>query len=171
MDDRIKKIADHYGFEAQSRQLMEEMGELAQAVNKLWRFDQGYIDGDRYALVENVAKEIADVNIMAYQIAYLTNCENLAKDLIDQILDDMVTKISKPEKMVTVIGGIHGIHYHKEYKTYYWRVESDDEFKPGDLAVVYARNRIECVLVMEVKDVPVSVAKQYSKAVAKVVFK
>lgn len=110
MDDRIKKIADHYGFEAQSRQLMEEMGELAQAVNKLWRFDQGYIDGDRNVLVSNVAKEVADVMIMTTQVAYLTNCNKLADDIIDGVLDKKVGEIkAMPEKMVTVIVGTHDI--------------------------------------------------------------
>ena len=34
MDNRIKTIADHYGYEAQSRQCMEECAELIQAINK-----------------------------------------------------------------------------------------------------------------------------------------
>lgn len=35
----IRYIADHYGYEAQSRQLIEEMAELTQAINKMWRID------------------------------------------------------------------------------------------------------------------------------------
>ena len=37
MIEEIHKIADYYGYEAQSRQLIEEMAELTQALNKLWR--------------------------------------------------------------------------------------------------------------------------------------
>lgn len=171
MDDRIKKIADHYGFEAQSRQLMEEMGELAQAVNKLWRFDQGYIDGDRYTLVGNVAKEVADVMIMTTQVAYLTNCNKLADDIIDGVLDKKVGEIkAMPEKMVTVIGGVHGIHYDRKYKTYYWQADCDDGFAPGDLAIVNTQNGIERVLVLDVKEMPENVAKQYNTVVGKVAF-
>lgn len=36
-DEKIKKIARHYGYEAQSRQCIEEMAELTQAINKYWR--------------------------------------------------------------------------------------------------------------------------------------
>ena len=35
--EKIKIIAEHYGYEAQSRQCIEEMAELMQAINKLWR--------------------------------------------------------------------------------------------------------------------------------------
>lgn len=34
-EDKIKKIARHYGYEAQSRQCIEEMAELTQAIKKL----------------------------------------------------------------------------------------------------------------------------------------
>mgnify|MGYP005829319167 FL=1 len=36
-EEKIKIIARYYGYEAQSRQLIEEMAELTQAINKLWR--------------------------------------------------------------------------------------------------------------------------------------
>lgn len=36
-NEAIKKIADTYGYDAQSRQLIEEMAELTQAINKHWR--------------------------------------------------------------------------------------------------------------------------------------
>lgn len=32
-EEKIKKIARHYGYEAQSRQCIEEMAELAQAIS------------------------------------------------------------------------------------------------------------------------------------------
>lgn len=42
MDNRekIAKIADTYGYDAQSRQCIEEMAELTQAINKLWRAER-----------------------------------------------------------------------------------------------------------------------------------
>lgn len=75
--DSIKWIADHYGYEAQSRQLIEEMAELTQAINKLWRkrgkgqstdksWDDVYI---------SIYEEIADVEIMLQQIKHLLQCE------------------------------------------------------------------------------------------------
>lgn len=35
--EKIQKIADTYGYDAQSRQCIEEMAELTQAINKFWR--------------------------------------------------------------------------------------------------------------------------------------
>ena len=35
-NEAIKKIADTYGYDAQSRQLFEEMAELTVAINKNW---------------------------------------------------------------------------------------------------------------------------------------
>ena len=34
---KIRKIAQTYGYDAQSRQCIEEMAELMQAINKFWR--------------------------------------------------------------------------------------------------------------------------------------
>ena len=36
---KIQKIADAYGYDVQSRQCIEEMAELTQAINKFWRKD------------------------------------------------------------------------------------------------------------------------------------
>ena len=36
-EQKIQYIADHYGYEPQSRQLIEEMAELTVALNKAWR--------------------------------------------------------------------------------------------------------------------------------------
>lgn len=169
MDDRIKWIADHYGFEAQSRQLMEEMGELAQAVNKLWRFDQGYIDGDRNVLVSNVAKEVADVMIMTTQVAYLTNCNKLADDIIDGVLDKKVGEIkAMPEKMVTVIVGTHDISIDAAAKDYTWRVPEGLTVKAGDIVRVNTKFGQDNALVLKVVDIPESEAEKH-KAVVGVV--
>ena len=35
--EKIKIIAEHYGYESQSRQCIEEMAELTQVINKFWR--------------------------------------------------------------------------------------------------------------------------------------
>ena len=37
MDKRLINIVKHYDNDAQIRQLIEEMAELTQALNKLWR--------------------------------------------------------------------------------------------------------------------------------------
>ena len=68
MKEAIKSIADHFGYESQSRQLIEEMAELTQAINHLWRDDNDLIR--RNAVYE----ELADVEIMIEQIKHLLSC-------------------------------------------------------------------------------------------------
>ena len=60
MDERIKKIADHYGLNSQLNILQEELAELIQAVSKYRRGDSSHI-----------IEEIVDVEIMLDQIKYL----------------------------------------------------------------------------------------------------
>ena len=57
----IAFIAHYYGYEAQSRQLIEEMAELTQSINKKWRGEntglyRGYYD-DMKAITEEIADE------------------------------------------------------------------------------------------------------------------
>ena len=87
MTDKIQRIADYYGYEAQSRQLIEEMAELTKAINKLWRREHGHLrdftgydksvvlDICRQAIVE----EIADVEI----------CLKYVKCLLDIKVEDV----------------------------------------------------------------------------------
>jgi NTP pyrophosphatase (non-canonical NTP hydrolase) len=79
MRDKIKRIANHYGFEKQSRNLTEECGELIQAVNKYYRYNEGLITRDDILtstndvnmLIQNIVEEVADVEIMLEQIKHL----------------------------------------------------------------------------------------------------
>ena len=58
----FKKSIEVYGKEAQSRQTMEECAELIQAVNKYIRYP------DKGECRDNLVEEIADVEIMLYQL-------------------------------------------------------------------------------------------------------
>lgn len=94
MDNRIKKIADYYGFSSQADMLCEEAAEFIVARNKLRRADkQGYMEvRDSY---ENVKEELADVIICAEQIHYL-----LGKDvdcLIDEKLSRQIRRMKKEQ--------------------------------------------------------------------------
>ena len=71
MDSRIKTIADNYGYEAQSRQCMEECAELIQAINKLWRARRAKSSEKSIVAENNLVDEIADVQIMLWQMQYL----------------------------------------------------------------------------------------------------
>lgn len=85
MEKRIKQISENYGYDAQSRQCIEEMAELTKALNKFWR--KNLLCGQvklTPELVErlkatkeykDVLEEIADVQIMLNQIQYLLDME------------------------------------------------------------------------------------------------
>ena len=63
----IEQIARHYGIEPQSRQTIEEMAELTQAITKFWRYtgdDAQQLKGLKNA----IAEEIGDVEIMLEQL-------------------------------------------------------------------------------------------------------
>ena len=89
MDDRIKIIADHYGFTSQANMLTEEAAEFTVAVNKLRR---GHADA-----YEHIKEEVADVIVVAKQLRYL-----LGADEIDRIID------GKLERQIERIKGEDG---------------------------------------------------------------
>lgn len=63
-----KETAKHYGYEAQSNQLVEECAELIQAVSK---YHRAVAEEKKVVALENLIEEIADVEIMLEQIKYL----------------------------------------------------------------------------------------------------
>lgn len=74
---KIQKIAGTYGYDAQSRQCIEEMAELTQAINKFWRKD---LKCGQLTTLEvpigspqelSIVEEIADVEICLAQMKYL----------------------------------------------------------------------------------------------------
>lgn len=99
---KIQKIADAYGYDAQSRQCIEEMAELAQAINKFWRGPlqcggvrrepHGFSDSEEY---QNVVEEIADVSIMLEQMKFFFACGNDVQKIIEQKLDRQLERIEK----------------------------------------------------------------------------
>lgn len=87
MDERLMKIADHYGLDSQLNMLQEECAELIQAVNKYKRIQSP-------AIVE----EIADVYIMLAQIVYLLNKKITSVDVEEYIVLWMEKKIRRQLK-------------------------------------------------------------------------
>ena len=75
--EKLKKIADYYGLQAQKGMLIEEMAEMMQAVNK---FDRNPIEKN----LDAIAEEIADVEIMIAQAKYLYA---IPQQKIDEITD------------------------------------------------------------------------------------
>ena len=97
--EKIKIIANHYGYDAQSRQCIEEMAELTQSINKLWREQLGC---GKYGLLDvpvyceerrNLVEEIADVQIMLYQLGYLLDSRLEVSEMITRKLDRQLERI------------------------------------------------------------------------------
>ena len=102
----IVAIAEHYGYDSQSRQLIEEMAELTVAINKLWRVERFCdrknitdVKGFSYPEVKEIIEEIADTEIMLSQIKYLLGCN-------DEVEQEKERKILRQlERMKEEVGG------------------------------------------------------------------
>lgn len=92
---KIQKIAQHYGYDTQSRQCIEEMGELTQAINKYWRSQKnGYhTDKKEMECLENVIEELADVQLTVWQMIYLLNAD--IEPIIQQKIDRQIERIER----------------------------------------------------------------------------
>ena len=87
--EKCQKIAEHYGYEKQSRMVMEECGELIQATNKYYRkmSEQTF---------DNLVEEMADVQIMLIQILLLCaiDSDTFRKVIMDK-LDRQLERMGK----------------------------------------------------------------------------
>ena len=95
-EQKIQYIADHYGYESQSRQLIEELSELIQAVCKHNRVFDGKQLSESSECPEKdaITEEIADVEIMIAQIEYLLGVSAMKLDnMIEQKLDRQIGRI------------------------------------------------------------------------------
>ena len=95
-EQKIQYIADHYGYEPQSRQLIEELSELIQAICKHNRA----FAGKRFSKLSKcpekdaITEEIADVEIMIAQIEHLLGVSAMKLDnMIEQKLDRQIDRI------------------------------------------------------------------------------
>lgn len=100
--EKLEQIARHYGYEAQSRQCIEEMAELTQAFNKHWRKAMADFNGkgdkvDYIELFANIYEEIADVEICLEQIKRLLDCS----DEVERLKDVKINR--QLERMESVI--------------------------------------------------------------------
>ncbi len=92
--EKVESIALEYGYEPQSRQLIEEMGELIQAVNKEWRIQRKYWDINTEAELNNardeILEEIADVQIMLWQVAFLIQHDSRSEKSPEEVLSTII---------------------------------------------------------------------------------
>ena len=88
MDERIKKIADYYGYESQMDMLCEECGEFVQARNKLRR----NVDG----AYQNCLEEIADIAIMVDQMKLICGADRI-EQIMNEKLERQIQRISEEQ--------------------------------------------------------------------------
>lgn len=100
---KIQRIANEYGYDAQSRQCIEEMAELTQAINKFWRKELKCGKNKEITAVkvfdkmlfskwhDNLVEEMADVQIMLWQMEYLLNADTSL--IIEQKLNRQIERI------------------------------------------------------------------------------
>lgn len=103
MEDKIKKIVDFYGIESQARQTMEECAELIQALNKYLRVrDENRPVGEETAAIMNLAEEIADVQLMIYQIEEYFQFEKEVAEIIKSKIDRTIEKMNENKERFTM---------------------------------------------------------------------
>ena len=93
VDERVKKISDHHGYGHQSRQCIEEMAELTQAINKVWRYRKKR--KNKYKRLAHIYEEIADVEICLDHLKYLLNCHDEVQAMRDYKLNREIKRIGK----------------------------------------------------------------------------
>lgn len=99
IDPRLKKIADHYGFDAQAEKAIEEMAELIVAIKNLKK-----LDGNEADYLVNFIEELADVKIMIEQLIYLNDkdvpddCDLLTAPEIEFKIERQLKRIAEEEK-------------------------------------------------------------------------
>lgn len=86
----MKKIANHYGYSAQNKIMIEEMMELGMAILKL---ERGW-SPERF---DNLKEEVADVLIMAGQMRYMLG----AADIDAIIMEKLVRQLERIKNETT----------------------------------------------------------------------
>ena len=93
--EKVREIGWHYGYDAQSRQCIEEMAELTQAINKYWRKcgNGQSTDKSEKECLSNLIEEIADVQIMLEQMKFFLSAGHEVNKIIDEKLDRQIERI------------------------------------------------------------------------------
>ena len=88
-EEKVKKIADHYGIKNQLRQLAEECSELSVESSH----------SARKGTTVKIIEEMADVLIMIEQVIYLSKIDKCdIEDCIDFKLNRQMNRISNEKK-------------------------------------------------------------------------
>lgn len=87
----LEKIADFYGIESQKLIAVEEMAELTQAISKL---NRAVTVGEMEAAWDNFLEEIADVQIMIWQLRLFVDDKEVL-ERVNQKIDRQLAKIEE----------------------------------------------------------------------------
>ena len=97
MNEAIRKIADHYGLNAQLNVATEELAELIQAIARFRRVNE--IDMLELARRKNlVAEEMADVEVMLAQIKYLMKIDERVEAVAKYEIERQLKRMKKETK-------------------------------------------------------------------------
>lgn len=94
LEKDIYFIAHNYGYEAQSRQLIEEMAELTQALNKKWRKENTGLNLGYYDDTKAIIEEISDVQICMEQVKLLLGISE------KEVVSNMESKIIREKSRI-----------------------------------------------------------------------
>lgn len=99
MEEKIREIINHYGIEAQARQTMEECAELIKALNKyLCVLGEKRPIGEQTATIMSIVEEIADVQIMLYQMIEYFQAEKEVVETIKSKIDRTIERMNKDKE-------------------------------------------------------------------------
>lgn len=90
--EKILKIVEHYGIEAQMGVAQEECAELIQAISKVRR--RGAVS----ETMEHLTEEIADTLIVCSQLIAVFDLEDEIWGVVDRKLDRQLERIDKGDK-------------------------------------------------------------------------
>ena len=93
-----KKVVETWGEESQLNQVVEEMGELIQALSKFRRADTKKKKVKAYA---NVCEEVADVQNMINQLKFMFDAELIEK-IKKEKLERTMRRIKRTEKKIRI---------------------------------------------------------------------
>lgn len=85
MDNRLVKIAEYYGKENQTKKLLQEIGELIVELTA------------EPPSAGRIAGELADVGIVAEQVAYLYSAESAVKSIRESKITRQLDRIKREE--------------------------------------------------------------------------
>lgn len=94
VEQKAQKIYEHYGENSQLEKTLEELDELKEAVAALLKLNRSYLPknsityrGQREYMIDHIAEEIADVEIMTMQLRLGLNIASRTKDWATMKLD------------------------------------------------------------------------------------